>query len=330
MLIAGDIGGTKTIVGIYNHKNGPQRPLVKKIYINRQFSKFEHLINNFLKEITFDIKTACFGVAGPVVSGRAEMTNLSWQIDETYIKNLLNLSDIKVLNDLEATAYGLLFTESSEIIPLNNGQKKSNGTIAIIAPGTGLGEAFLTWNGNYYLAHASQGGHTSFSPTNTLEIKLLQFLIEKSPHVSFENVCSGKGIQNIYNFLKQSNKYIEPSWLTQLLKEHNNDTTPVIIQSALNKEKACEICSKTIDVFLSILGSETGNLALKTLSTGGIYLCGGIPNYVSPAIKNSRFLESFTKKGEMTKFVSNISVNLVVNTELALIGSANYGLNFLS
>ncbi|MDD5773103.1 MAG: glucokinase [bacterium] len=325
MIIAGDVGATKTILGIFRLKAGVIDTLNKKLYQNSNYVNFESVIKDFLSETNYKINMACFGVAGPIMLGKTKITNLNWTIDENNIKKSLNISNVKILNDLEATAYALPHLKESEIYTLNLGEKNHNGNISIIAPGTGLGESFLGWGKNRYFIYPSQGGHTDFAPTNSIEVELLNYLLTQLNHVSYETVCSGKGISNIYYFLRNSDKYKEPDWLTKQINENSNiDITPIIIDAALNKK--CDICTAALDIFISILGAEAGNLTLKTLSTAGLYVCGGIPPRILSILKNGQFMNSFKQKGKMKELISKIPVYIVLNHESALIGAASYGL----
>jgi glucokinase len=228
-------------------------------------------------------------VAGPVVAGRATITNLPWVVDEEQLQAALNLSFVHLLNDLEAIAHAVPFLEPADLHTLNEGQPAPGGTIAVIAPGTGLGEAFLTWDGSRYCPHASEGGHTDFGPVNPLEVELLRYLQDRFEHVSYERICSGLGLPNIYAFLKDSGYADEPAWLAEELTAAD-DPTPVIVNAALHpayggdEREGSELCVATLNTFVSILGAEAGNLALKVLASGGVYLGGGIPRRILPAL----------------------------------------------
>jgi glucokinase len=325
MLLAGDIGGTKTSLAIYSPEAGARAPLSEATFPSTQYSNLESLVREFLNQVDMPVERATFGVAGPVVSGRATITNLSWVIDEAELQSALNLSTVRLLNDLEAIGYGVPFLEPEDLHTLNEGQPVSGGAIAVIAPGTGLGEAFLTWDGRRYRSHATEGGHTDFAPTNDRQVGLLRYLLERFDHVSYERVCSGMGLPNIYAYLKDSGYAEEPAWLAGELAAAD-DPTPVIVNAALDSERPCELCVATLNVFVSILGAEAGNLALKVLATAGVYLGGGIPPRILSILERGPFMESFRSKGRFSDLMSRMPVHVILNPKVALLGAACHGL----
>jgi len=260
-----------------------------------------------------------------VVDGRATITNLPWVMDEEQLQAALHLSSVRLLNDLNAIAHAVPFLESADLHTLNDGQQVSDGNIAIIAPGTGLGEAFLTWDASRYRPHASEGGHADFAPNNALEAGLLRHLQERFEHVSCERVCSGRGLPNIYGFLKDSGYADEPTWLAQELAAAG-DPTPIIVNTALDNETQCQLCVATLNTFISILGAEAGNLALKVLATGGVYLGGGIPRRILPALEQGRFMQAFRNKGRLSELLELMPVHVILNPQTALLGAACHGL----
>lgn len=325
MLLAGDIGGTKTNLGIYSAEKGPRGPIAEATFPSQKYLSLETLVSEFLSQVTVNVDCASFGVAGPVVGGQAKITNLPWVIEETQFRESLNLRSVCLLNDLEAIAHGVPLLEPGDLHTLNEGAPIPRGTLAVIAPGTGLGEAFLTWDGLRYRAYPSEGGHTNFGPTSPLEIDLLRNLLEKMEHVSYERICSGQGLPNVYAYLKETGYADEPVWLAEQLNSAD-DPTPVIVDAALDTEKPCELCRATLGVFVSALGAEAGNLALKVMATGGVYMGGGIPPRIVPALEKGRFMESFTRKGRFSELVSRIPVHVIINPKIALIGAAFHGL----
>jgi len=327
MLLAGDIGGTKTNLGIYSIEKGPREPLIEATLPSSEYPSLEALVKEFLSRTEFSVDSASFGIAGPVVKGKVKTTNLPWIIDEKKLGKELGLRSVHLVNDLEAIAYGVPLLEVADLHTLNEGVKAAGGPVAVIAPGTGLGEAFLIWDGNRCRAHASEGGHADFGPTGPMEIDLLQYLCKKFKHVSYERICSGHGLPNIYAFLRDRGYAIEPAWLADQLNSAD-DPTPVIVNAALDTENTCELCRTTLHVFVSVLGAEAGNLALKVLATGGVYLGGGIPPRIIPALENKVFLESFTQKGRFSDLVTRIPVHVIMNPKIALIGAASHGLEF--
>ena len=325
MLLAGDIGATKTNLGLYSGEKGPRKPLMEATFHSGQYSSLEALASEFLPQSNLDVEHAVFGVAGPVVSGQAAITNLPWVVDRVQLKEKLNVQSVILLNDLEAIAHGVPLLEPDDLLTLNKGEPTLGGTKAVIAPGTGLGEAFLTWDGSRYRAYASEGGHADFAPTNPLENNLLRSLQDKWGHVSYERICSGMGLPNIYDYLRDSGHAEEPAWLTEQFAGAD-DPTPVIVNAALDEKASCELCEATLALFISVLGSEAGNMALKVLATGGVYLGGGIPPRILPVLKQEGFMQAFLNKGRLSDFLKNVPVFVILNPKIALIGAALYGL----
>jgi glucokinase len=325
MLLAGDIGGTKTNLGIYSTEKGPREPIVDATFPSGEYGGLEMIAREFLAQAGITVDRASFGLAGPVVKGRAKITNLPWVIDETQLREALHLTSVSLLNDLEAIACGVALLEPGDLHTLNQGTPIPHGTLAVVAPGTGLGEAFLIWDGLHYRAYPSEGGHNNFGPTNPVEVGLLQYLQEKMEHVSYERICSGQGLPNVYAYLKDSGHAQEPAWLADQLAGAD-DPTPVIVNAALDSEKPCKLCITTLSVFVSVLGAEAGNLALKVLATGGVYLGGGIPPRIIPVLDKGEFMEGFTRKGRFSELVARIPVHVILNPKIALIGAAFHGL----
>ncbi|HVO66632.1 MAG TPA: glucokinase [Syntrophales bacterium] len=326
LLLAGDIGATKTHLGIFSREKGVRLPLAEADFVSAQYPDLTTIAKEFLKGINITADAACFGVAGPVVEGVARVTNLPWTLDEKQMRQELQLSSVRLLNDLEAIACAVPLLEPEDLFTLNKGRQVPGGNMAIIAPGTGLGEAFLTWDGSRYRGYASEGGHADFAPTAKLQEELLSYLQERLCHVSYESVCSGLGILNIYYFLREKCYSKEPSWLSNKLAEAK-DPVPVIVSAALDHEITCDLCAITLNLFASILGAEAGNLALKVLATNGIYIGGGIPRRILPYLENGQFIKSFLNKGRMTDLVSQMPVFVILNPKVALIGVAWYGFN---
>ena len=326
-MLAGDIGGTKTNVGIYSSAKGPREPLFESTFPSGHYSSLEDLVSEFLSECSIKVAHAIFGVAGPVVGGQAKITNLPWVIEEKRCKEMLNIRTVRLLNDLEAIAYGVPLLMGEDMHTLNRGEPTPRGTLAVIAPGTGLGEAFLIWEGFRYRAYPSEGGHADFGPNSDLETGLLHYLHEKFGHVSYERICSGLGLPNIYAYLKESGYAEEPAWLAEQLAA-TDDPTPAIVSAALEDERKCELCRSTLEIFISALGAEAGNLALKVMATGGIYLGGGILLRILTILEGGSIMESFRKKGRFSTLVARIPIHVIRNPKTALIGAASYGLEF--
>jgi glucokinase len=334
MILAGDIGGTKTNLGIFYTDGAAGSDLYLddatfQTFYNSDFTSLEGLLAHYLSTVDGEIDNAVFAVAGPVMNRQARITNLQWMINEEQLSKATGISQIRLMNDLEATAYAVPFLAHDEKHTLNKGVPSDAGTLAVIAPGTGLGESFLTWDGSRYYAHATEGSHVDFAPTNELQIKLLDYLLSTYEHVSYERICSGIGIPNIYAFLKNSLDVEEPDWLKEKLSE-GNDPAAIIVNSAINEDCLCEICEMTLDIFVSVLGAEAGNLALKVMARGGVYLGGGIPPRILKLLGNESFMEAFKAKGRMSEIVSDIPVHVILNPQVAVFGAARYGFDLLT
>jgi len=325
MLLAGDVGGTKTNLAVFSREAGPHAPLAEATFASTEYPSLEALVGEFLSQIDLDVERASIGVAGPVLEGRAKITNLPWVMDEAQLQTALSLPSVHLLNDLAAIAHAIPWLEPAHLHTLNEGRPVSGGAIAVIAPGTGLGEAFLTWDGAKYQNHPSEGGHASFAPTSSLQVELLRYLQDRFGHVSVERVCSGRGIPNIYAYLKDSGYAGEPDWLAEQLAMAD-DPTPVIAKAAFDGERTCALCVAVMNTFVSILGAEAGNLALTVMATGGVYLGGGIPPRILPALEHPRFLEAFRRKGRFADLLSRIPVRVILNPKAALLGVACHGL----
>ena len=328
MLIAGDIGGTKTDLAIYSAESGPHVPLLHDEVRSADYSSLEAMVSEFLRQTKVPVSTASFDVAGPVINRQAKVTNLPWLMDEDSLASDLRLNAVHLMNDLEAVARAVPVLRASDLITINEGNAVANGPIAIIAPGTGLGESFLSWNGSQYVAHSSEGGHSDFAPTDERQIRLLRFLLPRwGGHVSVERVCSGIGIPNIYDFLRVEEGIPEARETAELIGA-STDRTKAIVKAALDPESPSELCRATIEVMVSILASEAGNLALKVLATGGIYLAGGVALHLLPILQEPRFMRAFTRKGRFEDLMKRIPVH-VITTRAALVGAASYGLESL-
>src|SRR5207244_715881 len=254
LLLAGDIGGTKTELAVYSADGGPRKPLAQAEFHSKNYPSLEALVQEFLAKIDQRVDRACFGVAGPVIAGHAKITNLPWEIDETTSRQELGLRSVRLLNDLEAIARAVPILTPDDVHTLNPGEPTPGGTIAVIAPGTGLGEAFLTWDGAGYRAHASEGGHADFAPADPRQIELLQYLRKRYEHVSYERVCSGIGIPNIYEYLRDSGFGRESPEFTELLRA-GADRTRLILDAALHPTAPCPLCVASVDIFIDILGA---------------------------------------------------------------------------
>ncbi len=326
MLLAGDIGGTKSRLAIVAEGGDPREPLAEELLPSGGFDGIEPLIQAFMERSAGSVQRVCLAVAGPVIAGRAALPNLPWVADAERIRRTFGFRSVILMNDLAATARSVPLLEPAELHTLSTGERAATGAIAVIAPGTGLGEAFLTWDGTRYREHASEGGHADFAPTSPLEMELLRELQQEYDHVSYEALCSGPGFGRIYRFLRQflqgQGGAEEPAWLTQLLAA--DDPAPVIVEAAL--AGTSDLCVRTVRLFVSLLGAEAGNLALKTLATGGVYIGGGIVPRIIPFLDEEGFLAAFRRKGRMAGLLTRMPVQAILTPRAALIGAADRGL----
>jgi glucokinase len=327
MLIAGDIGGTKTDLAIYSTESGPHAPLVQTQVHSADYPSLQDAVAEFLAQAKVSVDVASFDVAGPVFSGHAKATNLPWVMDEGALARDLNLKSVHLMNDLEAIARAVPVLRAADLVTISKGQPVPEGAIAVVAPGTGLGEAFLTWDGSRYQAHSSEGGHSDFAPTDERQIRLLTYLLKRFDHVAVERVCSGIGIPNVYEYLRDEEKIPERPETAQLIASAK-DHTKAIVDAAADPRYPCELSRQTIDLLASILAGEAGNLALKVLATGGIYLAGGIALHILDALQQPKFMQAFTRKGRFKDLMTHIPIH-VITTRAALLGAASFGLERL-
>jgi len=317
-VLAGDIGGTKTNLGLF--LKGKERPVPKVIetFSSQNAPDLEHIIRQFFEIHPVPVTHACFGVAGPVVNGKSKTTNLPWNISEDRIKKQFNFHHVKLVNDLTTTAMAIPLLNKDEFFPLNQADSIKDQNLALIAPGTGLGKAMLIYQNDRYFPIPSEGGHADFAPNSEAEIKLWRYLHQHYGHVSIERVVSGSGLVNIYNWLKDSGRLNEPDWLRQKLKEM--DPAKTITEAALaSKDPGCV---EALNMFVSIFGNLAGNLALTGMATGGVYLGGGISPKILSKLKVDNFMEAFTNKGRFKGLLEKIPVKVILNDKAALIGAA--------
>jgi glucokinase len=319
-ILAGDVGGTKTVVAVFESEAGKLVPVFQKKFDSRNYPGLEPIISEFLAGNPGPANRACFGVAGPVVGGRSETPNLPWVLDERALASQLAIDVVSLINDLEATAYGLFTLDEKEVFVLHEGAKVAEANIGLIAAGTGLGESILFWDGRYHRVSASEGGHGDFAARTEREIDLLRYLTPRFNHVSYERVLSGPGLVNIYQFLKDEAGFSEPQWLAERIA--TEDPGAVISEAALAGET--EICVQALDLFVSVYGAEAGNLALRAKALGGIYVGGGIAPKILKKLEDGTFLRAFLDKGRYSEFVSTIPVKVILNEQAALQGAAYY------
>jgi glucokinase len=321
LVLAGDIGGTKTNLALFSVHGEKLRSESFRSFLSKRYSGLEPVLQEFLAVDKHSIDSACFGIAGPVVDGKVKTPNLPWMVDSNGLSHSLKLDSVGLLNDLEATAYGIFTLENEEFHTLNEGVMRHSGNKALIAAGTGLGQAILYDDGCHFRPLASEGGHGDFAPRNDLEIELLRYLIGRFRHVSYERVLSGPGLFNIYRFFKENRGLEEPKWLTERLST-GDDPNAVITKAALANE--AEICVKTLELFVSLYGAEAGNLALRAKSVRGLYVGGGIAPKILDKLKDGTFMRSFVDKGRYADLLAAIPVQVVLNDQAALRGAAYY------
>ena len=322
MILAGDIGGTKTILGLFSCER--RRDLVdQKSFLSADYPDFSEVIEVFLRKKSGLIRKACFGVAGPVLNQRCIPTNLLWIIDANQIGRRFKIPHVSLLNDLEAYAYGSLELSEDALITLNQGEDMIAGNRAVIAAGTGLGEAVLYGLEGRYVSSPSEAGHVDFAPRNKVEIALLEHLLKRYSRVSYERVLSGPGLSNIYQFLKAYTHGKEPRWLAERLE--SEDAALVITEAALAGK--AETCVQALDLFVSIYGAEAGNLALRSLASSGIYIGGGIAPKIIKKLQEGIFMKAFLDKGRFRTLLENIPVHVILDPKTALFGAARYAAN---
>jgi glucokinase len=326
LVFAGDIGGTKTELALFSVLGDKLRIESQQRFPSKRYSGLVPVLQDYLSGTHPKIDAACFGIAGPVVDGKVITPNLPWMIDVEDVRRALKLNAVTLLNDLEAAAYGIFTLENEEFFTLNEGIMRHAGSKALIAAGTGLGQAILYDDGRHFHPLASEAGHADFAPRNEIEIDLLRYLIACFGHVSYERVLSGPGIVNIYRFLKQVRGMAEPLELRERIAIAEDDAA-VISQAALANE--FEICVTALDLFVSVYGAEAGNLALRAKSVRGLYIGGGIAPKILAKLNDGTFMRAFTDKGRYADLLAKIPVQVVLNDQAALRGAA-YFAAFLS
>ena len=318
MILAGDIGGTHTRLALYENQNGTLRVNTQLIYQSAEHKSLDEVVAAFMHD-HLQVESACFAVAGPVKAQRSVISNTGWAVDALALVTLLKAKTVYLINDVEAIAYGISALTAADLVVVNEGVAVT-GNRAVIAAGTGLGEAGLHWEGKTHRALASEAGHADFAARGDLQIDLLRFLSAKFGRVSYERVLSGPGLVNVYEFLRQMRKEPEPKWLAEELKV--SDPAVVISQAALSGRSG--LCERALDLFMEVYAAEAGNCALRFSAFNGLFIAGGIAMKVLPKFQEPAFLKTFTNKGRMAEVLRSIPVSIVKNESIGLLGAAQY------
>ena len=319
MILAGDVGGTKVNLAFYKHEGQNLIPAGVQSYPSQQFTSLQAVLDALKRDRPETIDAAAFGIAGPVVNDRCKVTNLQWDIDAAELRAQLGVP-VGLLNDMEATAYGMLQLRPEERVVLQKGVVQERAAIGVIAAGTGLGECALVWDGYRYRAMPSEGGHADFAPRNLIESDLLAFLLKRHDHVSCERLLSGSGVHVLYEFLLERSRKAAPVWLKEEMAKE--DPAAVVSRAAMaGKDPTCR---EALDLFVRIYGSEAGNIALKFLARGGVYVGGGIAPKILASMTSGAFVDAFNAKGRFVDFMKQIPVVVITNDRIALVGAAHY------
>jgi glucokinase len=321
MILAGDIGGTSTRLAIFEVRGERLVQIESEKFPSRAYDGLDEIVKEFLQHHPAKIEHAAFGIAGPVIKGRVETTNLPWVIEASRLASELVTGSVSLLNDLEANTYGIFELTPKDFAVLNPGSPLEGGNIGIISAGTGLGEAGATWDGTRFIVFATEGGHTDFAPRTEEEIDLLRYGQQQfGAHVSYERFLSGPGLYTLYQFLRDTGRGTEENWLREEMQ--HTDPSAVIGQYGISGKS--ELCVRALDLFVTLYGAEAGNLALKLMATRGIFVGGGIAPKILPKLQSGAFMEAFTAKGRFTKALSAIPVRVLLNDQAALLGAARY------
>ena len=318
MILAGDIGGTNARLAYFQPQNGNLRLVSERVFPSREHDEFGEIVGKFLHDSGTHPDAACFGIAGPVRNGRVETSNLPWVIEQARLADQFHLPATLLINDLEAIAWGIGALGAADLVPLNHVGGSASGNQAVVAPGTGLGEAGLFWDGNRHHVFACEGGHTDFAPQSELQIELLKYLAARFGHVSYERILSGPGLVNAYEFLRDWQHEKESADMAEAMK--TGDQAAAISRAALDGSDA--LASAALNLFIAVYGAEASNLALKAMSTGGLFLAGGISPKILPKLKEPAFMQAFLAKGRMRALVEAMPVQVVINEKVGLLGAA--------
>jgi glucokinase len=332
MILAGDIGGTHARLTYYEQDQNSDTchfsAVHEKVYASREFRGLDEIVLKFISETGVRPTIASFGIAGPVRNGRVETSNLPWVVESSHLAKELHLDRVNLINDLEAQAWGIQCLRPSDTVALNQitsnkSQHAPAGNQAVVAAGTGLGEAGLIWDGEHQHIFACEGGHCDFAPRNELEIELLRYLLGRFGHVSYERIVSGPGLVNVYLFLKDTHRgnEKEPQWLRDEIS--SGDPAAAISQAGVSGK--APLAEQALDLWISIYGAEAGNMALKVLASGGVFLAGGIAPKILPKLAGPLFMQAFLSKGRMQPLLEAIPVRVITNEKTGLLGAARYG-----
>lgn len=322
IFLAGDIGGTKTLLRLFGTGGSV---IAERRYDSAAFASLNQVVAGFLSDCpALSLASACFGVAGPVEDGRANITNLPWRIDAASIAAEFHIPQVRLINDFQAVAYGIEALDSRDLATLQAGSPQKGGVRAVIGAGTGLGEGFMVWQGTYYAAFPSEGSHADFAPTDELQIELLRYLAERYGHVSYERLLSGPGLVNIFEFLRDS-RGIQPTAELQSAMKTGDPAAAISLCAMGGKD---DLAEAALDLFARIYGAEAGNLALKVLARGGVYIAGGIAPQIMGKLEEDVFLRAFVDKGRFAGLLGDIPVHVVLNPMVGLLGAARVAERF--
>jgi glucokinase len=329
MILAGDVGGTKVDLALYEFSGGSLQMVINKKYPAKGYPNLETVVQEFLKDPQIErdvhqqVVAACFGCPGPVKEGRLKLTNLPWTLDARELSKILGIEHIFLINDLEANGYGVAELGPNQIFELAAGDKSAVGHRALVSAGTGLGEALLIWNpvARRHVPLPSEGGHVDWAPRNPLEIEMLEYLLKTlKGRVSTERVVSGLGLKNIYEFLRDGKKMDEPAWLRERMETED----PNFVIGTTGEDGSCELTAKVLELFAAAFGAECGNMGLKLLASGGVYIGGGIAPKILTTLKNGVFMGAFLDKGRLSPLLHSVPVRVILEQKCALIGAAAY------
>ncbi len=320
MILAGDIGGTNTRLGLFERAGARAAPTETRTYSSTEHESLAAIVAQFTAAHRHKVEAACFAIAGPVKDGKVATTNLAWVVDSERLAQLLKLRKVELINDLEAIGHGLEQLAPEDLATLNSGAGGGKGNRAIIAAGTGLGQAGCYWDGRAHHPFACEGGHVDFAPRNELEVELLRYLLKKFERVSYERILSGSGLVELYRFLHDTSRGEEDPALTEVLLQQAHPAP--IVRAALDARS--ERCSLGLDLFVSLYGAEAGNLGLKLMARGGIFLGGGIAPRILERLRRPAFMQALTAKGRMRPLLESMPVHVILNDKVGLLGAARY------